>query len=420
MYGNRATTLIALGLTSAVALSACSGSAVGGDSQEDTSGPIRIGVIAPLSGPSASAGVDVPDGAKLAVEWLKEQDALDGREIKLEVVDDQATPETAVANVRKLIDDDVNIFIGTINSPVALALAPVMKQTNSVLLTSASHAIEVTHENFSENTFRITDNPYMRQVAQARLATELYPDAKKWSLVGPNHSYGESTIKSFRAGLEKYGKELTINQPIMAPFGAADYRNSMTKIVGQQPDGVFSSLYGNDAVTAYKQAADLGLFDDDVVLMDSANELIVPRAMKEATPDHWIGVHWYWKAYDNDMSKFIGEKYIADKGQDPSGFVGEAFTAVLAVAQAVEDSKGSTSTDDLIPSLEGMTWETPTGEREIRAEDHQAIKDVNFIRVRGDADAKEGFEVVESKVLPGADLIEPATPGKAIDYGLKK
>lgn len=414
----RRASLGAVSAMAAMSLAACQGSALGGD-EDDGSGPIRIGIVAPLSGPAAAAGLDLPEGAELAVEWLKQEGALDDREIELEMVDDQGTPEAAVANVRELTDKGVNIFVGTVNSPVALALAPIMEQTDSVLITTASHAIELTHENASENTFRITDNPYMRQVAQAKLAVEVAPDAKTWSVVGPNHSYGISTIKSFMAGLEQYGDGVTINKPILAPYGAPDYRNSMGKIVGEKPDGVFSSLYGSDAVTAYKQAGDLGLWDDDVVLMDSANEFIVPRAMKEEVPDQWVGMHWYWKAYDNEMSKFIGEEYIAEHDLDPSGFVGEAFAGVLAVAAAVEKADGSTSTDALISALEGLTWDTPTGEREIRAEDHQAIKDVVFIHVTGDDSAREGYTIDDFRVVPGEELIEPATPGEAIDYGLK-
>ena len=398
-----------------VLLVACSGSAVSGGGDGGGEGPIRIGVVGPMSGGSALFGQEFPRGAELAVQWIADHGGADGRAIELQVIDDQASPEVAVAGVRELTDQGVNIFIGTVNSPVALALAPVMEQTDSVLLTTAAHAAEITHENFSENVFRVTDNAYMRQRAQAKLAAEVAPDANKWALVGPDHAYGVSTLRSFASGLRDFNPDASFGDPVLAPFGASDYRNSMSAVLAQSPEGVFSSLYASDAVTAYQQAHALGLWNN-TVLMDSANEFYVARAMGAQSPDHWTVFHWYFGAYDNEMSQFIQESYRQEHNVDPTGFVGEAFSAVLAVAAAVE-AGGSTATDDLIQNLEGLQWNTPSGERVMRAEDHQTIKDVNLVRLRGCASCPEGFEVVESRTIPGGDLIEPATPGEPTEYG---
>jgi branched-chain amino acid transport system substrate-binding protein len=398
-------------------LAACGGSAAkGGGGSSDSAGPIKIGIVGPQSGGSALFGKEFPVGAKLAVDWLEKKGQLKDRKIELTTIDDQGDPKAAVAAVRELTDKGVHLFIGTVNSPVALALAPLMKQTDSILLTTAAHASELTHEQFSSNVFRVTDNPYMRQVAQAKLAAEVAPNVKKWALVGPNHSYGVSTIRSFMAGLRDYGKGATYDKPVLAPFAASDYRNSMSRVLGQQSQGVFSSLYASDAVTAYQQAQDMGLWNN-TVLMDSSNEFYVARAMKEKTPDHWTAFHWYYGAYDNEMSKFIADAYTKEYNREPSGFVGESFSGVLAVEAAIKKGKGSTKTKDIIKNLEGLKWDTPTGEREIRAEDHQTIKDVNFVRIKGCATCPTGYTIVEFKVVPGRDLIEPATPGKPLEYG---
>lgn len=358
----------------------CSGSAADGGGG-DSEGPLAIGVVGPMSGPSAMFGTEFPIGAEFAKQWLEENGGLGDREIELHVVDDQGSPEVAVAGVRELTDDGVNIFIGTVNSPVALALAPVMSQTNSVLLTTAAHAQEMTHENFSENVFRVTDNPYMRQRAQAKLAAEIAPDVQKWSLVGPDHAYSVSTMRAYKSGLRDFNEGAATGPAVMAPAGASDYRDSMARVMGQQPEGIFSSLYATDAVMAYQQADALGLWED-TILMDSANEFYIARAIKERTPDHWTAFHWYHGAFDNEMNTFLADRYMDEHGQEPGGFVGESFSAVLAVAAAVE-AGDSTATADLIDNLEGLEWDTPSGSRTLRAEDHQAIKDVVFVRLRG-------------------------------------
>ena len=405
---------LVLGLSS---VAACGGSALSGSEEGDTDGPIKIGIVAPLSGPSASFGSEFPIGAEYAKEWIEQEGLLGDREIELHMIDDQSAPDAAVAAVRELTDDGVNIFVGTVNSPVALALAPVMEQTDSVLITTAAHAMEITHENFSENVFRATDNPYVRHVAQAQLAAEEYPDIKQWSLVGPDHAYGVSTLRSFKAGLNKHVDGAVVDAAVMTAFGAADYRQSMSKVQSQEPEGVFSSEYAADAVTAYSQALEMGLWDD-AVLMDASNGFLTARALKENTPEHWTADHWYPGAYDNEMTKFIVERYTKEKdGLEPTGFVGSSFTGVVLVAEAIAAADGSSGTDDLIKALEGIEIETPTGQLEMRAEDHQAIKDVNFFKLKGCADCEFGYEVTDFKVIPSADLMEPATPGKAVEYG---
>ena len=62
-----------------------------------------------------------------------------------------------------------------------------------------------------------------------------------------------------------------------------------------------------------------------------------------------------------------------------------------------------------------LSFETATGTRTIRAEDHQAIKPVIMYRVRG-ASNDDGFEVVDYRVVDGAEVIEPAAPGKPVAW----
>lgn len=416
--GARRVAMTGVAVLATTTLAACGNAAVDGGGGGDEDAPIRIGIVAPMSGPSASFGQEFPVGAGYAEEWITEKEMLDGREIEISVIDDQSAPDAAVAAVRELADDGVNIFVGTVNSPVALALAPVMEQTDSVLITTAAHAMEMTHENYSDHVFRATDNPYMRHRAQAELAAEVLPDAERWSLVGPDHAYGVSTLRSFKSGLNDFFPEpFEVAPAVLTAFGAADYRQPMSAVQAQSPDAVFSSEYAADAVTAYGQAAEMGLWDD-AVLFDTANGFLVARALGVDTPEHWTADHWFPGAYDNEMTQFITERYEDQfDGLEATGFIGTSFTGVVMVAEAVNAAEGSTATADLISAMEGLTFETPNGEMEIRAEDHQGIKDMNFWKIRGCEDCEHGYEVLDYRVYPGADYIEPPTPGEAVDYG---
>ena len=79
----------------------------------------------------------------------------------------------------------------------------------------------------------------------------------------------------------------------------------------------------------------------------------------------------------------------------------------------------------MIKALEGLTFETAKGKVTFRPEDHQAVCDVNFIRIKHaeqkmTMDINEGrrpyVEVAEFIRLDGSEVIEPATPGRTLTY----
>src|SRR5215510_10631832 len=74
-------------------------------------GPIKIGMIAPLSGPFAAIGKDIVMGTELYLDEIGRQVA--GRSIELIVEDDEGNPATGVTKTRKLVEQDrVHIMTG--------------------------------------------------------------------------------------------------------------------------------------------------------------------------------------------------------------------------------------------------------------------------------------------------------------------
>jgi branched-chain amino acid transport system substrate-binding protein len=96
------------------------------------------------------------------------------------------------------------------------------------------------------------------------------------------------------------------------------------------------------------------------------------------------------------------------------GWVGEGHSGVLAYAKAISIAH-STATPDVIAALKGLHWDTCTGGRILRAEDNQAVKDVDLLYVVPD-EGESGYRVADTKVIPGALVIEPPTPGQALSY----
>lgn len=382
------------------------------------SGPIKLGVVTALSGAQEFIGNFVLTGAKIAVEQINADGGIDGRMLELVVRDDRNAPADAAAAARELVGMGANLQLGTISSSIALAMGPLMEQEGGVAIATGAGTEKLNHENYSPNMFRHGDGPYMRMRAEAHLMATEFPDVTSWTGIVPDHEYGRTTWAVFVDGLLQFypelaGKEPEILDPIIVPYGVGDYRSFVTQLARSPAKGVFNSSYGGDAVTLFQQARPFNIFKDRV-LMDSANEFIIGAALKDKTPGHWTGIHWYYEVNKgNPVSDRLYEDYVKLTGDKaPMGWVCEAHAAVLAYAAAIRKTGGSTETQDVIAALKGLEWETATGHRTIRAEDNQAIKDIELIRIEPDATAEAGYRVTDFRKVDGKAVIEPPTPGE--------
>lgn len=385
------------------------------------SAPYKMGFVGALSGPAEALGRPMLFGTQLAVDEINASGGINGRSIELHVRDSKGKPDTGTVMARELVGEGCNMLLGCVSSSVALAINGILKQENATLITAAAHSLRLTHEDFNPHYFRVTDNPYMRQRAQAKLMAELYPDVTSWGGLIPDHEYGRSTWEAYQHGLNTFYPELadvqpSISDPILTQYGGSDYRNYIASALRDPAVGFFSSLYGGDAISLYQQAKPYGFFQKKAPFVDSANEFIPARAMKSELPEMWVGSHWYFGAFEgNEISDRLYKKYSEETGnKHPDGFVSEGHATVMAYAGALAKAPEGT-TEDVISALEGLTFETATGSRTLRAEDHQAIKPVIIYRLRG-VDNDVGFEVMEYRVIDGAETIEDATPGQPVNW----
>jgi branched-chain amino acid transport system substrate-binding protein len=381
--------------------------------------PLRLGLITPLSGPQEFIGTYVKNGAEVAAAQINKAGGILGRQVALEIRDDKANPAAALAAARELLGMGINLHVGGISSAVVLALAPVMAQEKGVHLTCGAGTEKMNHDAYSENMFRPGDSPDARGRAQARLMAERYPNVTRWTGLIPDHEYGRTMWSIFVDGLLEFypaiaRKKPEILDPILMPYGVSDYRNSITAALRVQADGCFNATYGGDAITMFQQARGFGLMQRYKVVCDAANEFLVARGMKQQLPPQWTGMHYYAAANKgNPMSdRFVADYLAKTKDPEPLGWAAEAHSAIYALARAAEKGK-STETRSIIASLKGLTWDTVTGPRTMRAEDNQAVKDVELVYLEPSSSEK-GYAVSQYVKVDGKASILPPAPGQKL------
>ena len=88
--------IVSLLIVASMVLTACGGAGAGGSA---ATGPIKVAILAPLSGPVPTFGVSTRDGSLMAIEEWNAKGGVLGKKIELVPGDDQAEPRQAGAVV---------------------------------------------------------------------------------------------------------------------------------------------------------------------------------------------------------------------------------------------------------------------------------------------------------------------------------
>ena len=106
-------------------------------------GPIKIGLILPMTGQSASTGRQIDAAVKL---WVAQNgNKVAGRTIEVIVKDDGAVPDATKRIAQELIvNDRVAVIAGFGITPTALATAPLATQSKTPLVVMAAATSSIT------------------------------------------------------------------------------------------------------------------------------------------------------------------------------------------------------------------------------------------------------------------------------------
>jgi branched-chain amino acid transport system substrate-binding protein len=201
--------------------------------------PIRIGLLAPLTGSGGAYGKEEETAAKAAAAHINAHGGVLGRPLEIVVADDETTPTAGVSAVRKLIDvDGVVAITGVWSSAVALAVRPVALE-KSVALLPVGSADELTEGDNKGLVWRFQTNGKNWGQAFANVA---YKDgAKTASILVLQTPFTLSTVKPFAERFAQQGGKVldtlyfNPNQP--------SYRAEVEKIFSKKPDAVFLPSY---------------------------------------------------------------------------------------------------------------------------------------------------------------------------------
>lgn len=242
----------ALALTLAISLTGC------GKKEETGVDVIRIGSVAPLTGPQTHIGKDNENGARLAVDEINAKGLeLGGKKVKLELLgeDDQAEPKTATIVAQKLVDAGVVAVIGHLNSGTTIPASRIYNEAGIPQISPSATAVAYTAQGY-KTAYRVMANDAQQGKALGQFAVAKM-GAKRIAIVDDRTAYGQGLADEFEKAAKAAGGEIIARE--FTNDRATDFSAILTSIKGKTPDLIFFGGMDPQGGPMAKQMKSLGL-----------------------------------------------------------------------------------------------------------------------------------------------------------------
>lgn len=295
-------------------------------------GPIRVGIVAPLSGSLARFGQAHRQGYEIALQEINAAGGALGRPLELIFEDDGSTPAAAAKAIEKLAtEDQVPMIVGSYSSSATLLAAGMAERHQVPLIIPTAAADEITKQGYRW-IFRIA--------APSQIYTETILDfmeqvhsPERLAIVFENTGFGTSVTEAAERQAGERGINVVAYQAYQA--GSADFKPLLEEVKAAAPDAVLFVSYLDDAVALMEQsravdfnpqmfaAAGAGFsLPDFVMLAGPAAEYTI--SVTQWTPDaQWPGV-----------AQFT-ERFLEKYGYPPQYHSAEAYTALKVAVDAL-------------------------------------------------------------------------------------
>jgi branched-chain amino acid transport system substrate-binding protein len=208
---------------------------------------INIGVVLPLTGPGNGLGIPVGNYVKL---WPT---SIAGEKLNVIVLDDASDPTKGVQNAKKLVTEDkVDVLVGSAVTPVAIAMAGVAAEAQTVQLMMSPANLPAGKDTWS---FRLPQSNAV--MAHALIEHMKKKGIKQIGFLGYTDAYGEGWLNDFRAESAKLG-----GPQIVAVERFARPDTSVTaqalKLVAANPPAILVVASGSGAAMPHKGLIERG------------------------------------------------------------------------------------------------------------------------------------------------------------------
>ncbi|MGY4360539.1 branched-chain amino acid transport system substrate-binding protein [Bradyrhizobium sp. i1.7.7] len=232
---------------------------------------IKVGTIFPLSGGAGPDGQTVTNAVKLMVQQINDKGGLLGRKLTVISKDDESTPAVGVSRANEMVAEKADIVIEGWNSPVTLAMQPILARGNILDFTAVSKSDLILSGETNPYAMRINSSNGLDAEVIAKYVAQTMK-AKKIAFLTQNDVYGNGFQTAVEAEFKKMNFSGEVIMTEKFAFKDTDFRVQLTNIKGANPDAVIVTSSSNSSglpalVDQYRQAGIKSTFVGAVGIM---------------------------------------------------------------------------------------------------------------------------------------------------------
>ena len=196
---------------------------------------VKVGVIFPLSGGAGPQGQHVSQAIQTMAALINESGGVLGRKIEIITRDDESTPAVGVSRANELIAQGVSVVIEGWNSPVTLAMQPVLARAGVLDITAISKADPILSGEGNPFAIRLNSSNSQDGAVIANYIANI-AKAKRVAFLTENDAYGNGAQASIELELKKLNHSYEKVAEEKFPFNQADFRVALTNVKATNPD----------------------------------------------------------------------------------------------------------------------------------------------------------------------------------------
>ena len=307
----------------------CGGSSDSGDSGDGGKAVLKIGGIGPSTGPAALYGLAVKNGGELAVKEINEANP-DGLQLEWMWQDDEHDAEKSVNAYNKLVDDGMQILVGSVTTTPCTAVAAEAYNNRTFALTPSASGPAVTEGN--DNVFQLCFSDPNQGIASADYIKENFADKTVGIIYNNADNYSSGIRDKFKSEYEEGGKTVT-----EATFTdeTTDFKAQLNTMKDAGVDLLFLPIYYAPAANIMTQASQIG-YAPTYFGVDGMDGILGADGFDASLAEGVLLLTPFTPySEDENIQEFV-KKYEEAYGETPIQFAADAYDCVYAIYDAYQ------------------------------------------------------------------------------------
>ena len=336
--------------------------------------PLKIGVILPMTGPSASTGRQIDGAIKL---WMSQTGGKIGsRKVEVLVKDDGGVADTTRRLAQELVVNDKVVALGGFGlTPLALATAPIATQSKTPMVVMAAGTSSIT-----EASPYITRTSFTLPQAAVSLAEWAAKNGiKRVVTLVTDFGPGNDAEKFFADRFILNSGQ--VMEKLRTPLRSPDFAPVLQKVRDIKPDALFVFLPSGQGAQFMKQFGERGLDKSGIKLIATGD--VTDDDQLNDMGDVALGVvnsHHYSAAHNSPANKKFVAEFMAMNKFRPNFMAVGGYDGMRILFKGLEATKGAGG-DALMNALKGQIFESPRGPVLIDAQTREIVQDIYIRKV---------------------------------------